>query len=96
MAGPRGAELSVDPVQGTKGLGISERWWADFAPHHAAQPNTAHQTPVRTASHDNFSTRKMPLRLASTVDLHVDLTDALNMRHQHLVATGPDKHRLRG
>lgn len=85
---PLGAELPVDPVQRTRGLGVN-CGSHDLATHHTAQPQLAHQSLDLASGYDAHVACQLPPHLVGALDLHVGLGDTQNLRRQHLGALRP-------
>jgi hypothetical protein len=77
--------MPIDPVQRTWRFAITDGGAHDFAAHHPAQPQCAHQPLDCATGHRHAFACQLPPHLVGAVDLHVGLPDAFNLRHKHLV-----------
>jgi hypothetical protein len=88
---PLGAELSIDPVQRARSLGIGHRRSHALASHHPAQPQPAHQALHRAARHlDALAIELLP-DLVCAVDAHVGVPHALDLGQQLRLALAPGR-----
>ena len=81
-----GSELPIDLVQRARRLAVADRRSHHLATHHTAQPLPTHQSLDGAARYARAFTAQLPPDLVSTVDLHVGVPDALDLRRQHLIA----------
>src|ERR1700710_3125017 len=83
---PLRSELPIDPVQRIGRLVVADRRAHHLAAHHTAQSLTTHQS-FDGASRDRSTfTGQLTPDLISAVDPHIGLPDALDLRHQFVVA----------
>lgn len=80
---------AVDPIQRTRRLAIADGGAHHLAAPDAPQPLSPHQALDRATNHcHSFAAQLLP-DLVGPIDLQVALPDALDLRQQPRVASGP-------
>ncbi len=87
-------ELSVDPIQWARCLGVTDGSSHHLAPHHTAQAQTAHEPLDRAACCLDALPVHLQPDFVGAVDTWVGLPDALDVRHQRVVTLGTSTAQL--
>src|SRR5664279_2570409 len=90
-----GPELAMDVIQRTGRLVVTDRRAHHLAAHHAAQALPPHQPLDGAPRHRHALARQLTPNLVRAVDPHIGLPDALDLRHQLVVAPGTRRSQRR-
>lgn len=88
LIGTLGNKLAIDVIARARRCRIRHGGANNLATPDAGQALFAHETLDRAARRVDTFPLELPPDLLCTIDLHIDLPDALNVRAQHVIALG--------